>query len=64
MFSSKVANIYIYIYIIFSFTFGSKNKTILQLGTTLNNEASVLRVYFRFLAWWVGLFQNFQKIQK
>ncbi len=55
--------IYIYIYILFSFTFGSKNSINLQLGTILNNEASVLRVSFRFSAWWVGIFQNFQQIQ-
>jgi hypothetical protein len=66
MFNSNVSNIYIIyiLFLFFSFTFGSKNNIILQLGTILNNEASVLRVSFRFLAWWVGIFQNFQQIQK
>jgi hypothetical protein len=30
-----------------SFTFGSKNNKILQLGTILNNEASVLESFFQ-----------------
>ncbi len=36
------------IIIIFSsFTFDSKNNNILQIGTTLNNEASVLQSFFQ-----------------
>jgi NADH:ubiquinone oxidoreductase subunit 6 (subunit J) len=35
------------IIIVSSFTFDSKNNNMLQIGTTLNNEASVLQSFFQ-----------------
>jgi hypothetical protein len=64
MFSSKVPIYIDVLFLFFSFIFGSKNNVILQLGTILNNEASVLRVSFRFLAWWVSIFQKFSTNRK
>jgi hypothetical protein len=42
----------------FSVTFGSETNNILQLGTILNNEASVLKVSFKLLEWTVSIFQK------
>jgi len=52
------------IIIVSSFTFDSKNNNILQIGTTLNNEASVLQSFFQiFGAWHQGIFQKNQQSQ-
>ncbi len=54
------------IIIIFSsFAFNSKNNNILEIDTTLNNEASVLQSFFQnFGAWHQGIFQKISKSQR
>jgi hypothetical protein len=53
------------VYTYLSFAFGSKNNNILQLGTTLNNEASVLESFLS--DFWHGrsiFFRLFSKSKK
>jgi hypothetical protein len=53
----EVPNIYIY-----SCTFGSKGNNILQLSIILNNEVSVLDIFFKFSAWQGSNFHFFLAI--
>jgi hypothetical protein len=46
-----------------SFIFGNKSNNVLQLGTILNNEASLLAIFFQISSWWESIFQIFWQFQ-
>ncbi len=50
--------------VLLSFTFGSKNDNILQLGSILNNEVSVVESFFQIFGMAVDIFQKNLQIQK
>jgi hypothetical protein len=60
---SKVLSEVVLSVVLVSFTFGNKNNNFLQLGTLLNNEASVCEGFFQIFSM-ASTFQNFQQFQK